>query len=438
MLDAARRRGARARRAGSCASRSCCSRTTACCRFAADGGRIAVIGPIADSARDLMGDYAHLPHIETLAELRHQANPFGFPSSDVIQPADEVAAWPTILGALRDRFGAIAHRVTPHGTGLREGTDDEIAAAVELARVVGGRDRRASASGPGSRSTPRPASRATAGTSTLLGRQQELLEAVVATGTPTILLVVSGRPLALEWAATHCAAIVLAWVPGESGPAAIADDPRGRRRPRRPAADHDAPPRRPGPAHLSPPPDGRTVELEGRLRRRQRDAGLAVRARTLVHDVHDRGAPRRPPRARHRGRRRRRCGSTSPTRAQRAGDEVVQLYVRDEEASVARPVIELRGFRRVHLDAGRVPDGDVPAVDRGARVHRRRLPARRRARARPPVRRPLVRGPAARRGAAARRPHGRAGRAQPATSPRRATPARADRIDVRRCRLVAV
>ena len=37
---------------------------------------------------------------------------------------------------------------------------------------------------------------------------------------------------------------------------------------------------------------------------------------------------------------------------QRAGDEVVQLYVRDEEASVARPVKELRGFRRLHLAAG--------------------------------------------------------------------------------------
>jgi beta-glucosidase len=36
----------------------------------------------------------------------------------------------------------------------------------------------------------------------------------------------------------------------------------------------------------------------------------------------------------------------------RAGDEVVQLYVRDEEATVARPVRELRGFRRVHLQPG--------------------------------------------------------------------------------------
>ncbi len=36
----------------------------------------------------------------------------------------------------------------------------------------------------------------------------------------------------------------------------------------------------------------------------------------------------------------------------RAGDEVVQLYVRDEEATVARPVLELRGFQRLHLAAG--------------------------------------------------------------------------------------
>ena len=71
-----------------------------------DVGRIAVIGPIADSPRDLLGDYAHLPHIETLAELRHQANPFGFPSSDVINPVDELSGMPTILGGLRDRFGA--------------------------------------------------------------------------------------------------------------------------------------------------------------------------------------------------------------------------------------------------------------------------------------------------------------------------------------------
>jgi beta-glucosidase len=45
------------------------------------------------------------------------------------------------------------------------------------------------------------------------------------------------------------------------------------------------------------------------------------------------------------------CAEVADT-GDRAGDEVVQLYVRDEEASVARPVIELRGFVRVSLEPG--------------------------------------------------------------------------------------
>ena len=45
----------------------------------------------------------------------------------------------------------------------------------------------------------------------------------MATGTPVVLVVVSGRPLAIEWAAGHLGAILLAWVPGDAGPDAIAD-----------------------------------------------------------------------------------------------------------------------------------------------------------------------------------------------------------------------
>ena len=83
-----------------------------------------------------------------------------------------------------------------------------------------------------------------------------------------------------------------------------------------------------------------------------RRAALAVRVRPLVHDVRARAA----------------CASTGPpcptdggelaisvdvaNIGERAGDEVVQLYVRDEEASVTRPVHELRGFRRVTLAPG--------------------------------------------------------------------------------------
>src|SRR5579872_3058740 len=55
------------------------------------------------------------------------------------------------------------------------------------------------------------------------GNQEKLLEAVVATGKPVVLVVLSGRPLELKWAAEHVPAILQAWSPGiEAGPA-VAD-----------------------------------------------------------------------------------------------------------------------------------------------------------------------------------------------------------------------
>ena len=56
----------------------------------------------------------------------------------------------------------------------------------------------------------------------LPGNQQQLLEAVVATGEPVVLLVFSGRPLVLNWAAQHVPAIMGVWFPGvETGPAIV-------------------------------------------------------------------------------------------------------------------------------------------------------------------------------------------------------------------------
>ena len=57
----------------------------------------------------------------------------------------------------------------------------------------------------------------------LPGRQLELLQAVVATGTPTVLLVMNGRPLDLRWAAENVPAILDIWYPGTQGGAAVAD-----------------------------------------------------------------------------------------------------------------------------------------------------------------------------------------------------------------------
>lgn len=57
----------------------------------------------------------------------------------------------------------------------------------------------------------------------LTGRQKELVEKVHATGTPTIVILINGRPLAIPWIAEHIPAILEAWNPGEKGGDAIAD-----------------------------------------------------------------------------------------------------------------------------------------------------------------------------------------------------------------------
>ena len=312
--------------------------------------RVAVIGPIADSARELLGDYAHLLHMETLRDMRERENPLGFPLTDKIVPEDELAGRQTILDAITERMPTAQVRHA-RGTGITEGSDDDLAEAVELARssdvailVLGERSGLTDDA-----TTGEFRDRLDLG---LSGRQQELLEAVVATGTPVVLVVVSGRPLTLEWAARHCSAILLAWVPGEAGPRAIADaligaiNPGGKLPVSMPRHVGQVPisyRHHPTGGRSNPKGDyvdglttplwpfgfGRsytTFELSDlRLDRAvlPTDGSVDLVVRVSVRNTGD-----------------------------RPGDEVVQLYMRDEEATVARPVIELRGFRRLTLQPG--------------------------------------------------------------------------------------
>jgi beta-glucosidase len=312
--------------------------------------RVAVIGPIADSARDLLGDYSHLVHMETLREMRDGVDALGIVGDrEVIEPGDELSGRRTILDAIRSSL-VDAEVSYARGTGLAEGTDEEIAAAVALARssdvailVLGERSGLTDDS-----TTGEFRDRATLG---FHGRQQELLDAVVATGTPVALVVVSGRPLALERAAAGCAAILLAWVPGDAGPDAIADvlsgavDPGGKLPVSMPRAVGQVPytyRHHPTGGHSQPKVDYvdapvtplwpfgfglsyTSFQLDGLCL--DRDAIPTLDGQVTIRvDVTNTG--------------------------ERTGDEVVQLYVRDEEASVARPVLELRGFERVTLRPG--------------------------------------------------------------------------------------
>jgi beta-glucosidase len=316
----------------------------------ADLRQIALIGPIADSARDLLGDYSHLVHMETLREMQGERNALGIVGpGQLIQPADELRGRRTILDAVRTRLPGAAIRHA-RGTGIHDGTDAEIVDAVAAARdadiavvVLGERSGLTDDSTTGEFRDRRELG--------FMGRQQELLEAVVATGTPMVLVVVSGRPLAIDWAARHCPAILLAWVPGDEGPDAIVDVLTGAVSPggKLPISI----PRHVGQLPVTyrhHPSGGRsqwkgdyvdgpvgplwpfghglsytTFALSG-LRLDRTELATNGGRLTVSVDVENTG--------------------------HRAGDEVIQLYVRDEEATVARPVLELRGFRRLGLAPG--------------------------------------------------------------------------------------
>ena len=184
----------------------------------------------------------------------------------------------------------------------------------------------------------------------LPGVQQQLVEAVVATGTPTVVVLVNGRPLSINWIAEHVPAIVEAWLPGEEGGGAVADvlfgavNPGGKLPMTFPRSVGQVPlyyGHKPsgGRSHwkttyvdLSNEPlypfgfglSYTTFELSDlRLDRQSAEAGQTVAVQV---DVTNTGAL--------------------------AGDEVVQFYVRNAAASVTRPLKELAGFCRVHLMPG--------------------------------------------------------------------------------------
>ena len=188
----------------------------------------------------------------------------------------------------------------------------------------------------------------------LPGVQQELLEGLVATGKPVVLVLATGRPLVLTWAAKHVAAIVQTFHGGTEGRAAIADVLAGKVNPagRTPMSF----PRSVGqiPVYYDHLPTGRPQQVRQRYESIYMDEaneplfpfgfGLSYSRFTYAGARVDRP----------------RVGldgsvtiSVEVTNAgSRDGDEVVQLYVRQPVASRSRPVRELKDFQRITLKAG--------------------------------------------------------------------------------------
>ncbi|TDS80650.1 beta-glucosidase [Amnibacterium kyonggiense] len=291
--------------------------------------RIAVIGPNADRSEALMGCYSFANHV--LAH--HPGVPLGF-------------AIPTVLESLRTELPDAA--LTSALGSEVEGDDRsgfaaavEAASAAEVAIVVAGDQ--AGLFGRGTVGEGNDAE-----SLELPGVQRELVEAVVATGTPTVLVLLTGRPYAIEWALdgpAAPAAVVQAFFPGEEGGTAIArvlsgtTAPSGRLPVSLPRSAGAQPysylhPVLGGPSEVTSVdptpvrPFGFGLAYTTFERTGLRVDGLVPAGGTIEATV----------RVRNTG--------------DRAGTDVVQLYANDLVASVTRPVAQLLAFHRLDLDAG--------------------------------------------------------------------------------------
>lgn len=254
----------------------------------------------------------------------------------------------SVLAAIRERAGAATTVLHAPGTGLTDGDTSGIAAAVALTRqadvtvlVVGEPD---SMSGEGSSRTRLD----------LPGAQERLQQAVVATGRPVVLVLMNGRPLILSWAAEHVAAILETWFLGVETGHAIADvlfgdvNPSGRLPVTFPRTVGQIP------IYYNAKNTGRPAVEGQHFTSKYLDVpntplypfGYGLSYTTFAYrDVRLRAARLGPADTLV-------VSVTVANTGARAGTEVVQLYVRDDVGSVTRPVRELKGFRRVGLEAG--------------------------------------------------------------------------------------
>lgn len=310
--------------------------------LAATASRIALIGPNADRTAALQGCYSFANHV-----LAHH-------------PDHELGlVMPTVREALQTALpdAEIAHVVGCEVEGEdRSGFEVAVAAAAdaEVAVVVVGDQ--AGLFGRGTVGEGNDVE-----SLDLPGVQRELVEALVATGKPVVVVLITGRPYAIDWAldgeGARPAAVLQAFFPGEAGGEAIADvltgavAPSGRMPVSLPRSSGSQPY-----SYLHPllggPSDVTSADPTP-----LRPFGFGLSYTTFSYDD-----LQVSPRAQTDG-----AFSASVTvrnTGATAATEVVQLYGRDLVASVTRPVVQLLGYARVPLEPGqsRTVQFTVPAA----------------------------------------------------------------------------
>jgi len=298
-------------------------------------GTVAVIGPNADRPQALFGCYSFANHVLD----KRPGYPLGFECPSVREAVE--AEFP---GAVTFAPGCSVDG--PDTSGFAQAVD--AARHADVAVVVVGD--RAGLFGRGT-----VGEGCDVESLELPGVQRELVERVVATGTPVVMVLVTGRPYVVDWALASCAAVVQTFFPGEEGAAAIAGILSGRVNP----SGHlpVSMPRSTGaqPYSYLHPSLGGNGDVTNVPSTPARPFGFGLSFTTFAYS--ELSAPAR-------------CDTDSAVSLSvtvtntgtRAGEDVVQVYARDVVGSVTRPLAQLVGYLRVALEPGEsaTVDFEVP------------------------------------------------------------------------------
>jgi beta-xylosidase len=288
---------------------------------AGPGRRIAVVGPLADDRLCMVGCYGFPNHVGS----QHPGLATGV----------EI---PTLAESLATVFADL--QVVPADLTATGDPADAVAAARDADLCVVAVGDRSGIFGRGTSGEGCDAE-----TLALPGRQAEFARTIMATGTPTVLVVISGRPYALGEPAPDAAAVLQAFLPGEEGAGAIAGIITGRVAPsgRLPMSIPHSATGQPGTYLRSPlaGPNGNSSVAPAHAF----PFGHGLTWTTFHYsDLHvDAVAPTDGAV---------RVSAVLRNTGRAPGTEVVQLYLADPVASVVRPEGWLAGFARVHLEPG--------------------------------------------------------------------------------------
>ncbi len=307
---------------------------------------LALIGPNADSARNQLGDYSYAATLQLLQFLPPEDSAFR-----TVDPA-HLARHGAGVTTVREAIEAAAPGMTVfHAQGC-DNLDSDTAGFQKAIDAASQADAVVLVLGDCSGLVPSCTTGETRDSADLRlpGVQEDLARLVIATGKPVAVVLVSGRPYAIPWLAEHANAILEAWLPGEEGGAAIADVLFGEACPggKLPISF----PRSVGqvPIFYNAKPSG--------MRSNWYVDYVSEKVTPLYAFGHGLSYTRFEYRDLHIDPAQARAGVSVDisvkvrNAGQLQGDEVVQLYVRDEYASLPRPVKELKGYRRLPLGPG--------------------------------------------------------------------------------------